>query len=188
MSMPFGNRRFGIIAIRYSAGEWQTRRTGTLRVRRFAPQSNELRARVRDWKSVAGAGARIDKALPGYRNKLPVIRIWLEHQLEDPEGGRIAQFAVGLGRAEGPVILAAGAHDEFANATRRIGSAVRSLWREALVVMVVAVYDDIHVRFIQGLPNGFDFRIVAVSATRTEQRLVPIGEGTTDGMRSKIGA
>src|ERR1700737_145852 len=87
--------------------------------------------------SVARAAARIGKALPCFGNELPVISVGLERELQDAEGSRIAQFAVGLWRAERAVILAAGADNEFANATRGIGRAIRSLRGEALVIVIM---------------------------------------------------
>src|SRR5258708_15044277 len=71
--------------------------------------------------SVAGAAAGIGEALPLFGNKLPVVGTRLEGELQYAKGRGIAQFAVGLRRAERAGSLAAGANDEFANAALGIG-------------------------------------------------------------------
>src|SRR5258708_13451407 len=71
---------------------------------------------------VTGTAAGIGEALPLFGNELPVIGVGLERKLQDTKGCRIAQFAIGLWRAEGAVILAAGAADEFANAALGIAT------------------------------------------------------------------
>src|SRR6267378_1804283 len=137
---------------------------------------------------VAFAAAGIGETLPGFGNELPVISVGLERELQDAEGSRIAQFAVGLWRAERAVILAAGANDEFANAAHGIGSATRRLRGEALVIVVVAADNHVGVGFIECLPKGLHGQIISMSAAGTEERLVPVSERASNGMRGEIGA
>src|SRR5882762_1019869 len=122
--------------------------------------------------SVARAGARIGEALPRFGNELPVIGVGLEGELQDSEGCRIAQFAVGLWRAERAVILTARANDEFANAALGVGRAVRSLGSKALIIMIMAADNHVCVGFIEGLPEGLHSQIIAMRTAGTEQGLV----------------
>ena len=62
------------------------------------------------------------------------------------------------------MILAACAHDKFANAASGIRLAIRCLRREAFVIMVVAVDDDICISFVERLPKRLDLWIIAVSS------------------------
>src|SRR2546427_11646441 len=115
--------------------------------------------------SVARAGARIGEALPRFGNELPVIDFGLEGELQDTEGCRIAQFAVGLRGAERAVILAARANDEFANATLGVGGAARSLRSEALVIMIVATYTHARVGFVESRPTALPRQIIGMRTT-----------------------
>lgn len=90
---------------------------------------------------MACAAARIGEALPCLGYELPVVAVELESELENAEGGGVAQLAVGLRGEERAMILATRADDKFANAARRIGSAVRCLRAETFVVVVVAIDD-----------------------------------------------
>src|SRR5260370_12806232 len=138
--------------------------------------------------SVARAAAGLGEALPCFGNELPVISVGLERELQDAEGGGIAQFAIGLWRAERAVILAAGTHDEFADAARGIGRAVWCLWREALVIVIVAGDHDISVGFVESLEERLNGEVVAVGAAGTEERRVPLNKWTGGGVRGEIGA
>ncbi len=68
---------------------------------------------------MAVGAAGIGEALPCFGDELPFVGAGFEGELRDTEGGGIAQFAVGLCLAEGPMILAAGAdvHSAFAGGT-----------------------------------------------------------------------
>ena len=83
-------------------------------------------------------------------------------------------------------ILAAATHHEFTDAMVRIGFAVRILRGEALIIVIVAVNDNVGTSAIEDLPKRFKFRISAVGQARTEQRAMKIGESTTGRMFSKI--
>src|SRR5258708_12011923 len=88
--------------------------------------------------SVARAATGIGEALPGFGNELPVISIGLERELQDAEGSRIAQFAIGLWRAERAVILAACANNEFADPPRGLSHTIPRLLAKPLLILVVA--------------------------------------------------
>src|SRR5258708_9475921 len=138
--------------------------------------------------SVARAAAGIGETLPCFGNELPVISVGLERELQDAEGSRIAQFAVGLWRAERAVILAAGANDKFADAARRIGRAIGRLRGEAFVIVIMAGDHDIGVGFVESLEERLNGEVVAVGAAGTEERLMPISKCTGGGVRGEIGA
>ena len=127
--------------------------------------------------SVARAAAGIGEALPCFGNELPVISVGLERELQDAEGRGIAQFAIGLWRAEGAVILAAGANDEFADAARGIGRAIGRLRGKTLVIVIMAGDYDIGVGFVERLEERLNSEVVAVGATGAKERFVPVGEG-----------
>src|SRR6266403_4880682 len=54
--------------------------------------------------------------------------------------------------------------------------------------MVVTADDDICAGFIKLLEERFYGQVIAVDAAGTEERLVPIGEGTCCGMRGEVRA
>jgi len=137
---------------------------------------------------VADAAAGVGEGLAFFGDELKVIALGLQGELEDAKGGIVANFAIRLGFAERAMILSARANNEFANATRGIRRSVRSLGSKTLVVVVVAVDDHVGVGVVKRIPKRLDFEIVAVGAAGTEQRLVPIGECTSDRMRGKISA
>src|SRR5258708_40061541 len=137
---------------------------------------------------LAFAAPVIGEAVPGFGNELPVVGVGLERELQDAEGSRIAQFAVGLWRAERTVILAAGANDEFADAARGIGRAIGRLRGKTLVIVIVAGDHDIRVGFVERLEERLNSEVVAVGATGAKERLGPIGKGAGGGMGGEIGA
>src|SRR5258708_6017494 len=83
-------------------------------------------------------------------------------------------------------ILAAGPHNEFADATAGIGDALRILWSESLVIVVMAVDDHVRVGCVKGIPQRFHNQVVAVRAAGTEKWLVKIGQRAGYGMRREI--
>src|SRR5262249_17065135 len=89
---------------------------------------------------------------------------------------------------EGTMVLAACADNEFADAAGHVGFAVGSLRSEAFVIVIVAADNDVRVCVVERLPDRFECEIIAVGAAGTEKRLVKIGKGAGDGMRSKVGA
>lgn len=121
------------------------------------------------------------------RDEFPTVVAWPQSKLQNAEGSCVAQFAVRMSRAEGAMIFAAGADDKFANATGEVGFAIRSLRGEALVIMIVAVNDDIGVCVVKGLPERLEGKVVAVFAARAEKGFVKVGESTRSRMRGEIG-
>src|SRR5713101_2149405 len=75
-----------------------------------------------------------------------------------------------------------------AGAALGIGGAIRRLRGEALVIMVVAADHDIGVGFVKRLEERLSGEVVAVRAAGTEERLVPVGERASGGMRGEIGS
>src|ERR1035437_4735780 len=78
--------------------------------------------------------------------------------------------------AESSQFLTAGARNDLRYSAQRIGQSRRSLRKESLVVVIVAVQDQIDVRIIQDLPDRLKARVASVP-TRTEARLVPVRDG-----------
>src|ERR1700693_3150711 len=138
--------------------------------------------------SVAIGAAGIGEALPCLRDELPIVALGFESQFQNAEGCRIARFAVGLRGPEGPNVLATRAGNEFANAALGIRGAFRILRGESFIVMVVTADDDLRAAFIKRLKERLYREIIAVSASGTEERLVPIGKGAGRGMLCKIRA
>jgi hypothetical protein len=134
------------------------------------------------------AAAGIGEALPCLRNKLPVVAVGLERELQDPERRGVSQFAVRFRIAKGTMILTPSPSDEFANATLGIWGAFRVLRCETFIVMVVTVDDDVGVGLIERLEERLYGEVVAVGAAGTEKRLVPIREGTSNGVCGKVRA
>ncbi len=132
--------------------------------------------------------ARIGEGLPCFGNELPIVPVGLQRKFEDAKRGKVANFAVGFRRAERTVALSAGANDKFTDAAFGIGSTVRRLRSEALVVVIVAVDDDVGIRSVEGIPERFQGQIVAMRAARTEERFVPVGQCARHRMRGEIGA
>src|ERR1700752_2081987 len=93
----------------------------------------------------AVAAAGIGEGLACFGNELPFVGAGLERELQNAKGGGIAHFAVGLGLAEGTMVLAARANDKFADAAFRVGNAIRSLRSKALVIVVVTADNHIGV-------------------------------------------
>jgi hypothetical protein len=56
---------------------------------------------------------------------------------------------MGVGRAKRAMIFAASADNEFANASDHIRFAVRILGREALIIVIVTIYNDLGIGKIE---------------------------------------
>src|SRR5215468_9288966 len=88
---------------------------------------------------VAAAAPGIGEHFPGFRYKLPIVGFAFERQFEHAERGRVAHFAIRVGRAERAVVLTAGADHELADPALLVCPAVGVLRSEPLVVVVVSV-------------------------------------------------
>src|SRR5690349_5201823 len=104
------------------------------------------------------------KALFAYGQKLPVIAVGVQAQLQYAECIGRAAFAIGGNADDGSQLRTACSHDEFAYSMPSICKARRVLWREPFVVMIMAVDDDVCSRLIEQAPEGSQLRIVAVAA------------------------
>ena len=77
------------------------------------------------------AAARVPKSFPFFRYKCPVVSARQQRQLQHSEGFSVADFAVRVRGAKGPVIFSARPHHEFADSAARIRFRLWSLWRES---------------------------------------------------------
>src|SRR5207244_1568804 len=116
--------------------------------------------------SVAVARAGVGEGPAGFRYELPVVGGWVKGQLQDPERVGVSHLAVGLGSAKAVVASAAGSDHELPYPTHGIRSPRGGLWREALVVMVVAREHDVGVRVVEVLPDQLHRGAAAVLAGR----------------------
>src|SRR5215207_5021972 len=99
-------------------------------------------------ESVAGGRPSVGERLARDRQEPPVVAAGAERELEDAMGDGVANHAVRLRRAERPERRAARPHDELADAGRARDTG-RRLGSEPLVVVVVAVEDELRVRVLQ---------------------------------------
>src|SRR2546425_11848854 len=137
---------------------------------------------------VAAAGAAVGERLPRLGNELPVVAARVERQLEDAERVPVAHLTVRLrGTRDRVVVLAAGADDELANAAGRVRCAGRRLGREALIVVVVPVEDDVCARVVEVLPDRLHRDRVAV-LPGAEARVMPVGERARRSMSRQVSA
>jgi len=97
-----------------------------------------------------------------------LARRYEEHPVVCP----IANLAVRRRPAEKIVALTPRADDEFSYATRRVQLAIRSLGREALIVVIVAAEDDIRSSLVKVIPKCSVPNVGMVSARR-KARLMP---------------
>src|SRR5260221_9808971 len=98
--------------------------------------------------------AGIRKALPFFRDELPVVTIGAQSQFQHTERIGVSHLAVWVRSSKRAVVLSAGADDKFADAALGVGSAIGSLRCETLVIVVVAAQDDVGIGFIERLPKG----------------------------------
>src|ERR1700751_4779782 len=101
---------------------------------------------------MASTGARIRERFSCLRDKFPLISAGREGQLQDAERFEGVDFAIRANDSEWTQILAAGSHNEFADAASGVGDAVRILWRESFVIVVMAVDDYVGVGFVESIP------------------------------------
>ncbi len=97
-----------------------------------------------------------------------------ERQPQDAPARVVAEFAVGKGRPELIQLVAAGADDELADATRGIRRSVALLRRKPLVDVLVPRQHDLHAGGVQRIEERPHLPVAAVGRTRVERRIVPI--------------
>ncbi len=119
------------------------------------------------------------------RHERPVIRAGQKGQLEDAVGGPEPLAVRRVGQAR-PQRRTAGPHHELADAVSRVRPAPRVLRGEPLVVVVVAVQDQVGSRRVEQLPERADLRGRAVLAGAVE-RLMPVGEDVPAGVLPEVG-
>src|SRR6266516_2220847 len=140
--------------------------------------------------SVAGPRPRVGERSPHLlrnRDELPAVGLWRQCQLEDTVV-RAAGLAVG-DRGPEPVSAAAPCpYHELAYPPRGVGSAVRGLEREALVVVLVSRQDHVRPGLVQRLPQRLRLRLAAGGRARAEAGVMPISERADFGVRGEVGA
>ena len=120
---------------------------------------------------MAGRAAGVgDRALDG--QELPVVVRRMEGQAEDAPHPGFAELAVDGLLLERPKHGAARPDDDLAQAARTLDPAVGVLRGESLVVVVVAVDDQLGASRVELLPEGRDVPVVAV-LSRAETRVMP---------------
>jgi hypothetical protein len=129
--------------------------------------------------------SRITETLPRDWNEPPLVACRKESELQDSEGAGVPHLTIGYRIAEGSGVSTASAGDELANSTLRIRAAVGILRCEPLIIMIVAVDHHVGIGPIQGLPERFHLGITAV-LSGTEQRMMPIREGTCSRMCGEV--
>ena len=123
--------------------------------------------------------AGIGERLAGFGNKLPIVALRMERQLQNTIGVIVPDLTVGQGFAHGAVsIFPASAYHELTDAMVKVTFSVGILRSETLVVVIVAVEDDFSASGVQRVPKRLHLEVIAVLSTRAEQRLVKVSEGT----------
>src|SRR5215213_11705433 len=100
---------------------------------------------------VAGARAAVREGAHR-RLELPVVGVAVQRELQYAPRVAVADLAVGLSGTEPVQPAAAGADHELANAVDGIRQSGGILGREALVLVVVTVDDDVRSRGVERLP------------------------------------
>src|SRR4029077_14805874 len=134
--------------------------------------------------SVAGRSAGVGE-FAGGRDESPVVAPLMEVEPDDPERPRRSKLAVRPADHERTQFGAARAHDEFPDPARAVLVPCRVLWREPLVVVVVAVDDEVRAGRVQGTPERLDRAGIAVESG-TESRVMPDRERAQRGRRLQI--
>src|SRR4051812_7660247 len=129
--------------------------------------------------SVAGRGSGVAE-VAARRDEVPVVACFVEAESDDPEAPCGAKLAVRTAVEERPLLGAAGPHDELPDPAVAVLMPGRILRREPLVVVIVAVHDQVRAGRIERLPEGLDRLGIAVDAG-AEPRVVPDRERAQGG-------
>src|SRR2546430_9204598 len=95
---------------------------------------------------MACAAAGVGEGLARDRDELPAVAPVGQGQLQDPPGAAVTHLAVGKWGPKRVQAAAPRPHDKRANPPRRVQMAVRGLWREPLVLVVVPSDRDLRDR------------------------------------------
>src|ERR1700704_783590 len=117
----------------------------------------------------------------------PVVALRTQREAQHPEGVGVAYHAVAVDSTNGVVALATRAYDELGDSSSGVGPGIRSLRREALVVVIVADEHDVGAGRVERAPDAIGLQAIAMDAG-AEARMVPVGERATTLVRSQIGA
>ncbi len=136
---------------------------------------------------MATSGAGVREGLASLRYELPFVSAGGEGQLKDSERVCVSHLTVGLGISKDAMrILSAGTDDEFSNAVGEIKLSIRVLGREAFIIVVVAVDNNVRVGRIQVLPEQAHLRVVSVFLAGTEKWVMPKGDGAGARMGGQV--
>src|SRR5438552_407301 len=102
---------------------------------------------------MARGASDIGRAVRVLGGEPPFVAIGLETHEEDAERVAYAHLAVRVHLREPLKVVSTRSHHELTDAPRRVEPARRVLWREALVVVVVPVDDDVDPRRVQRIPE-----------------------------------
>ena len=87
----------------------------------------------------------------------------MEGQFQHSPGGIVAHLAIWLNGWEGVEASSAGAYDELADATARLGQSAWTLRRETLVAVVVSGQHNVGPVIVESLPQWLDTGAVPMS-------------------------
>src|SRR4051812_22889626 len=135
---------------------------------------------------VAGARTRVGVGLARDRMELPRVAPLAQLQLQRPVRRVVAADRGGRLGLEGDEVLAPGPDDPLPDAAARVGRAGLGLHAEALVVVVVAVQDDLRAVVAQRAPQRGRPDRRSLAAAR-EQRLVEERDRARVRVRLEVG-
>src|SRR5215470_15389385 len=136
---------------------------------------------------VARPGPRVRKRLSCFRNKLPVIPVRMQSQLQHSERVAIPHFTVRFHLTHRAMrVLSARTHHKFPNAVGRIRVSFGVLWCETFVIMIVAVDNYISARVKEHIPERFHLGIITVLTPGAEEGLVEVGERASRRMLCQV--
>ena len=105
-------------------------------------------------RSVALGSAGVSEAFTLHGDKLPLVALRAQGELEDTVDAVGAHLAVGdRGRDRALASAASGAHYELADALLGVCPPLRVLLGEALVIVLVAGEDHVGIRLVERLPQ-----------------------------------
>src|SRR5215831_19114506 len=140
-----------------------------------------------DLRSMTGAATAVRDGTIGSGHEVPLVAVRQECQLENAVLAADLPLAVWFARHKSIVgVDAARADDELADAASRIAAAVGCLRGKPFIEMIVAVHHDLGAGVVKNLEKIPHPLIIAVLARR-EERMVPVGERASVGVRRQIG-
>ncbi len=137
------------------------------------------------WSVNTCASPLVSKGCSRHGNKFPIIAGRMKRKLQHAKGCGVVDLAIRLNILKWIWRTPTSAHDKLTNAPR-VCLSVWVLRREALVVVIVAIDDDIHAKLIQHMPSIPHVGVIAMIAG-VEERVVPVGDGALRRIRGEVG-